>query len=133
MERQEERTLTCPKCDSVMENVDYQSVVVDRCASCHGLWFDNLEHEKLKLLEGSESIDDGDPAVGKQFDKVDRIGCPVCHTQMVRMVDAKQRHIHYESCPACSGVFFDAGEFADFKKEDWLDALRDLAAGRRSY
>ncbi len=133
MERQEEKALTCPKCDSAMAKIEYQSVVVDRCGGCHGLWFDNLEHEKLKLLEGSESIDTGDRKVGKQFDKVDRIGCPICHTSMVRMVDPKQRHIHFESCPACSGVFFDAGEFADFKKEDWLDALRDLVAGRRDY
>ena len=133
METPEERVLTCPKCDATMETVDYQSVAVDRCRNCHGLFFDNLEHEKLKLLEGSEAIDVGDPEVGKRYDDVDRISCPVCHTQMVRMVDAKQRHIHYESCTACSGVFFDAGEFADFKKEDWLDALRDLVAGRRSY
>ena len=133
MERHEEETLTCPKCDAAMEKVDYRSIVVDRCSGCHGLWFDNLEHEKLKLLDGSEIIDAGDPATGKRFDRVDRIGCPICHTSMVRMVDARQRHIHYESCPACSGVFFDAGEFADFKKEDWLDALRDLVAGRRAY
>ena len=133
MELQDEKVLTCPKCDSAMEKVEYQSVVVDRCPGCFGLWFDNLEHEKLKLLEGSESIDSGDPKVGKRFDTVDRIDCPVCHTRTVRMVDAKQRHIHYESCTACSGVFFDAGEFADFKKEDWLDALRDLVAGRRAY
>ncbi|MCP4013883.1 MAG: zf-TFIIB domain-containing protein, partial [Phycisphaeraceae bacterium] len=69
MERQEEKTLTCPKCGSTMEKVDFQSIVVDRCGGCHGMWFDNLEHEKLKQLEGSESIDDGDPAVGKTFDK----------------------------------------------------------------
>ncbi len=133
MERQDEQALICPKCESAMEKVEYQSVVVDRCRDCGGLWFDNLEHEKLKLLEGSESIDSGDPEVGRKYDKVDRIRCPVCHTAMVRMVDPKQRHIHFENCTACSGVFFDAGEFADFKKEDWLDSLRDLVAGRRAY
>ncbi len=128
-----EQHLTCPKCGSEMEKVKFRSIEVDRCEGCRGLWFDNLEHEKLKLLEGSERIDSGEPAIGKKYDKIDRIKCPVCHTSMVRMVDAKQRHIHYENCPACSGVFFDAGEFADFKKEGWLDALKDLVAGPRSY
>ena len=128
-----EQLLTCPKCGSEMDKDKFRAIEIDRCSGCRGLWFDNLEHEKLKLLEGSESIDDGDPALGKRYDKVDRIKCPICHTRMVRMVDARQRHIHYESCPACSGVFFDAGEFADFKKEDWLDRLRDLVAGRRDY
>ena len=48
----DEKTLTCPKCKAAMEKVDFQTVVVDRCTGCRGLWFDNLEHEKLKLLEG---------------------------------------------------------------------------------
>ncbi len=133
MEPREETALKCPKCDCAMEKVEHESIVVDRCEGCGGLWFDNLEHEKLKLLEGSERIDTGDRTIGEKYDKVDRISCPVCHTQMVRMVDARQRHIHYENCTACSGVFFDAGEFADFKKEQWLDALKDLIAGSRVY
>ncbi len=133
MEPREETALKCPKCDCAMEKVEHESIVVDRCEGCGGLWFDNLEHERLKLLEGSESIDTGDPAVGKRYNKVDRIDCPVCHTRMVRMVDAKQRHIWYESCSVCSGVFFDAGEFADYRKEDFLDPLRDLITGRRPY
>lgn len=129
----EEKTLTCPKCDAPMEKVEFHAVVVDRCTGCKGLWFDNLEHEKLKLLHGSESIDTGDPRVGKRYDEVDRIQCPVCHTLMVRMADAKQHHIWYETCPLCSGVYLDAGEFADFKKENWLDAIRDWIKGRRHY
>ena len=133
MEQRDEKSLTCPKCESAMEKVEYESIVVDRCRSCKGLWFDNLEHEKLKLLEGSEAIDTGDPAVGKKYNRVDRIDCPVCHEPMVRMVDPKQRHIWYESCPVCSGVFFDAGEFEDFKKEDAFDVLRDWLTRRRPY
>ncbi len=133
MERNAEETLNCPKCSSEMEQVTYRSIEIDRCQACGGLWFDNLEHEQLKQLDGSERIDIGDPEVGKSYNTVDRISCPVCHTRTVRMVDAKQRHIRYESCPACSGVFFDAGEFTDYKKEDWLDAIRDLFAGPRVY
>ncbi len=133
MEKQAEKTRTCPKCASAMEKVEYESVVIDRCVSCRGLWFDNLEHEKLKLLEGSEALDTGDTAVGKRYDKVGKIDCPVCHAPMVRMVDARQRHIWYESCAVCSGLFFDAGEFADFKKEDWLDHLKDWIRRRRPY
>ncbi len=131
MER--EATRTCPKCEAAMDKVEHRSIVVDRCRRCKGLWFDNLEHEKLKLLAGSEAIDVGDPEVGKRYNAVDRIDCPVCHEPMVRMVDARQRHIWYESCPVCSGVFFDAGEFVDFKHENVLDRLRDLVAGRRPY
>jgi Zn-finger nucleic acid-binding protein len=35
---------------------------------------------------------------------------------MIRMVDHQQPHIHFESCTLCHGVFFDAGEFRDYKE-----------------
>jgi len=114
-----------------MEAVEFGEVVVDRCTNCRGIWFDMLEKEELKAQEGSEIIDSGDRSVGRKFDKVDRIDCPVCKVPMLRMVDARQPHIHFESCPACYGAFFDAGEFRDFKQESMFDLLRDLVAGER--
>ncbi len=124
--------MNCPKCDQNMETVDYEGIRVDRCVHCKGIWFDMLEAEHLKRIEGSESIDIGDPAVGEQFDQIDRIECPKCHEPMLRMVDRRQPHIWYESCPVCYGLFFDAGEFADFKEETVLDFFRDLWAGERT-
>ena len=124
--------MTCPKCRSEMARVFHESIEFHRCIDCEGLWFDMLEDEHLKAIAGSEDIDVGSPQVGQSFDAVDRISCPVCHTRMVRMVDARQRHIHYESCPACYGVFFDAGEFRDYKKETVLDFFRALFAKERT-
>jgi Zn-finger nucleic acid-binding protein len=115
-----------------MGRVGYETIEVNRCTECNGLWFDMLELEHLKALEGSEEIDIGDPMVGRSLDSRDRIGCPACHTAMVRMVDARQPHIHYESCSVCQGVFFDAGEFLDYKEEDALDFFRSLFAKERS-
>jgi Zn-finger nucleic acid-binding protein len=118
--------MECPKCNSDMEKVAYENIEVDRCTGCKGIWFDMLEQEKLKEMKGSQSIDTGDPEVGKKYDHVGKIDCPVCHTQMIRMVDAEQPHIRYESCTVCYGVFFDAGEFKDCKEETILDFFRDL-------
>ena len=42
-----------PKCNAPMGKVTFTSVVVDRCASCRGLWFDAREHERLKDMKGS--------------------------------------------------------------------------------
>ncbi len=115
-----------------MEKIQYESIEVDRCTECRGLWFDMLEHEHLKAIEGSEEIDIGDPKIGKQTNIVDRIECPVCDSPMIRMVDARQRHIWLESCPVCYGVFFDAGEFRDYKQENVLDFFRDLFSQQRT-
>ena len=124
--------MTCPKCKSEMAKVFHESIEINRCTGCEGLWFDMLEEEHLKAIADSEDSVSGDPKVGKSFDNVDRIACPVCHTRMMRMVDARQPHIRYESCPVCYGVFFDAGEFRDYKKETVLDFFRALFARERT-
>ncbi len=123
--------MRCPKCSAAMEKVQYESIEVDRCTDCKGIWFDMLEQEHLKAIEGSEEIDIGDPEVGKQTNIVDQITCPVCKSRMIRMVDGRQPHIWFESCTVCYGMFFDAGEFRDYKQESILDFFRDLFSQAR--
>jgi Zn-finger nucleic acid-binding protein len=120
----QKQPINCPKCAAPMGKVTFGSVVVDRCTSCRGLWFDAREHERLKDMPGSEEIDPGPPQGAKPAAKAPessrpsdaKINCPVCHTRMIRMVDHQQPHIHFESCTVCHGVFFDAGEFRDYKE-----------------
>ena len=123
--------MDCPKCQSPMEKIKYESIEVDRCIKCRGIWFDSLEKENLKELKGSEDIDAGRSTNGKDYNKIDRIECPVCHTQMIKMVDLKQPHIWYESCAVCYGCFFDAGEFKDYKEENFIDFFKDLLVRER--
>lgn len=123
--------MECPKCMSPMEKVSYSNIEVDRCLSCKGIWFDLLEHEKLKKIKGSEEIDTGNPDIGKEYNDIDKINCPVCNTRMVKMVDKDQSHIWYESCATCYGVFLDAGEFADFKEENLTDLIKDFFTKER--
>lgn len=127
----DDRELKCPKCQSPMEHVTFRGVEVDRCTHCGGLWFDAFEKEELRPLKDAERIDTGDPEVGRQYNAMDRIDCPVCHTAMIRMVDLKQPHIWYESCTVCYGAFFDAGEFTDFKEDTLGDTLRSLFSRER--
>ena len=123
--------MKCPKCNSDMEKVTYHHVEVDRCTHCKGIWFDMMEHEYLQVVKGSESIDTGDPEIGKEFNKIDLINCPTCQSRMIRMVDRKQSHIWYESCAVCNGLFFDAGEFTDFKEHTFIDRIKGLMAKER--
>ena len=123
--------MKCPKCTAGMEKVGFEGIEVVRCNACHGLWFDLLEHEDLRLLEGSEVIDDGLPDVGRAFDAVPASRCPACAGPMISMVDVRQPHLQFESCTSCHGAFFDAGEFRDYKGVDWKDRLKDLWHGMR--
>ena len=123
--------MKCPKCDSDFEKVDFKGIEVERCKGCQGIWFDLLEHETLKKMQGSEAIDIGDPEKGKEYNKKDRIDCPACRSRMIKMVDNKQPHIWYEYCSVCNGVFFDAGEFTDFKDRTVADFFKSLKAKER--
>jgi uncharacterized protein len=118
--------MKCPKCISPMIKVRFDSIEVDRCTDCQGLWFDEFEKDELLKLTHSEQIDIGDPKVGREFDRVSCIFCPRCDARMVRLADLNQPHIHFEHCTVCSGVFFDAGEFRDLKRHNVLDFIKDL-------
>ncbi len=123
--------IQCPKCQGSLEAVVYADIEVDRCTDCKGIWFDSLEAETLKKIKGSESIDIGDPTMGSKLDAIGDINCPKCKTKMTKMVDSKQTHIWYEKCPVCYGIWFDAGEFKDFKQEGLADMFRDIFTGQR--
>jgi len=111
--------------------VEFGTIEVDRCTNCKGIWFDMLEAEHLKELKRSETIDTGDSKVGKEYNKIDRIDCPKCAAPMIRMVDAGQPHIWYEGCTICYGLFFDAGEFTDYKEENLMDFIADMLSKER--
>jgi Zn-finger nucleic acid-binding protein len=123
--------MQCPKCNGGMTTIEYEGVSVDRCTGCNGLWFDMLEREHLKWIEGSESIDIGSAETGEKYNRMKFVRCPVCKTELIEMVDREQPHIHYEACTSCYGIFFDAGEFRDYKERTVLEFFKDLFAKER--
>ena len=106
----------CPKCKGYMKSIEFEHIQVERCTKCYGIWFDRFELQDLKVLSGSEVIDMGDPEVGKQQNQNTEAVCPRCTIAMIPESDKRQQHIRYERCPDCKGVYFDAGEFRDYKE-----------------
>jgi uncharacterized protein len=129
--RDESELINCPKCSTQMEQVTFGGMTVDRCTSCKGIWFDAREHERMKEAPGSESIDLGPAGAGAGTTTSGKVQCPVCKTRMILMTDHQQPHIKYESCTVCYGVFFDAGEFRDYKEVTLAESLRQLLGRRR--
>ena len=123
--------MECPKCAAEMEDVEIYEVIIKRCTSCKGLWFDRTKHEFLRQEKDSAEIDSGDTKFGKIFNKKGDIFCPGCSAPMIKMVVADQPHIHYESCSRCFAAFFDAGEFKDYVEKDIFDVVKDFMAKER--
>ena len=128
--KERDKAMQCPKCQAAFEKVSFADAVAERCTNCQGIWLDNLEHELLK--EYADSIDIGAESKGAEFNKIDRISCPVCpSSKLLRMVDSGQPHIWFESCPVCYGRFYDAGEFKDFASYTIGDFIKDLSPSPR--
>ena len=123
--------MRCPKCRADMEQVVYDGTEVDRCTICSGIWFDAGELEIMKGQAAAVAIDVGDAELGKQRNASDRYQCPRCGGAMMRVTDARQSHICYETCGSCSGSYLDAGELRDLSTVTISDFFRSLASPGR--
>ena len=118
--------MKCPKCACPMDLISFHGAPFLRCEGCHGLWFDGIGHKTMKSMDGSASIDIGTEAEGHKLDGMPDVGCPVCGVIMDTVRDTFHPHIRYETCPSGDGVFFDAGEFREFKEEKLGDFFKSL-------
>ena len=123
--------MRCPKCRADMEQIEYEGTEVDRCTICNGIWFDAGEIDVMRDKQAAAAIDTGDATIGKQSNTMDRYQCPRCSGAMVRVVDARQRHIWYETCSSCKGSYLDAGELLDLSKVTISDFFKGLAVPER--
>jgi len=123
--------MQCPKCSNEMTELPNLPAKALRCSHCNGMWFEMLAHEQL--VPFVEQIDTGSPEQGREYNRIDRIHCPACvgEQDLIRMVDAKQPHIWFESCQSCFGRFYDAGEFTDYTEHSFAEWLEDLDAPAR--
>ena len=120
--------MDCPKCKAEMEYGVLEGMRVDRCPQCMGIWFRGNDHKALRKAKGSELIDTGPASLGKEFDAAEYVPCPECGYVMARVSDASQPHIFYETCAAGHGVFFDAGEYKDYKEKTIGDLFKRITA-----
>ena len=48
--KKKDTDLKCPRCDKVMRKIKKADVVIDVCDTCHGMWLDEGEIDKLAAL-----------------------------------------------------------------------------------
>lgn len=124
--------MDCPKCDGELESKIHEELTLDRCNSCYGLLIEESMFLKMQdewMVE--KFLDVGSATVGRKYDKIEDIECPVCKIEMTKIEDSEQSHIWMEKCPICFRIFFDAGEFTDLKHKTVSDFFKGLAKGKR--
>lgn len=91
--------------------LEYESVEVDYCLSCQGVWLDAGE---IELLFGDAAaceqfLNSGDPSVAGA-EKPRR--CPICRKKMDKAVTGGDKPVVYDRCAQGDGLWFDEGELA---------------------
>ena len=117
----------CPKCKTQTlaplapgRAGDKEVVPPSRCTHCQGVW---LPHEAIDqhLVPASVDTERAAPAA----DGVAGF-CPRCKGLLVRARFEGSQPFHLDRCPACAGIWFDAGEWATVASSEWLTHLDDL-------
>lgn len=124
--------MKCPKCQAAMEKLTVESIEVDRCTQCQGIWFDNGELEAVAQIKNAAAIDTGARHIGKELDKAIAVNCPRCdNVVMYRDPVDGHEHIRVEHCPSCHGRFLDAGELTHVASNNVLEKMQALIARMR--
>lgn len=109
--------MRCPHCEVDLIASDlgkYGFVVVDECPTCHGIWFDEGELDKL-----DESIWIDTEALPMERARGEVRTCPKCDLDLSPMSPKDATDLVIDKCGACGGFWLDAGE---------LDRMREVAS-----
>ena len=124
--------MECPACSRQLKEMQAGDIVVDVCENgCGGIWFDNYELQKVdeKHESAGEVLLDipRDPNV--QVDYTQKRFCPKCADQpMMQHFMSIKREVAVDECPACGGLWLDAGELGQFREQYEDEAERKEAA-----
>lgn len=107
----------CPSCSqALIEVLTARGVVLDRCSSCQGLWFDRGE-----ILHFSSDPDRLDELLGRGLidARPSERSCPRCETHL-EVGGFLDPSLEIDKCASCGGLWLDHGE---------IDLLRAREAG----
>jgi len=120
--------LECPRCPAVLlEDIELDDVVLDRCPRCAGVWFDN--DEIAQVVGPSEEVRRIEAAIpeASEVEEGAEIYCPRCLDVPLRRLemergDGRVRILH--RCASCMGTWIDRGELRAQEDPRLSEALK---------
>ena len=104
----------CPRCHLPMREMQLETVTVDRCPRCRGLWFDPGELTRATGRPVPEEL-----GTTRRRARLGTRKCPDCNERLVERDLDEGVPIRIDQCKECRGIFLDRGE---------LDRIRAYAA-----
>jgi Zn-finger nucleic acid-binding protein len=104
--------MKCPKCGTeTLKQFSVREVVVERCSSCSGTWFDARELSQL-LAEDAGYVAALRRGSGKEQVAGRKGLCPRDGAELLRVYSSIDRSVIIDACADCHGIWLDGGEFA---------------------
>lgn len=105
--------MNCPNCDHSMVTKDLNSITVQVCPACNGMWLDMGELTRLKnqTLPDANWLDENvwEEISLLQYEWGER-ECPICGKAMA-IVKYGETDVKVDACVRHHGIFLDKGEF----------------------
>jgi Zn-finger nucleic acid-binding protein len=120
--------LDCPRCRvGTLRELEIGEVLIDRCDTCAGLWFDNDEVSDIAGLEGIGRRAEG--ILPPAEEAVQEMACPRCPEVALRRLDIDRDDPGAPSlvvfrCVSCGGTWLDRGELSGFEDPHLPEYLR---------
>ena len=104
--------MKCPVCDLEMIVLEFNSVEIDYCNQCFGVWLDS--GELALLLDNQRKYQQlADSFVCKKNINEVRRKCPICLKRMDKVVCGQSQNIVIDKCRDGHGLWFDKQELYD--------------------
>ncbi|WP_005033220.1 zf-TFIIB domain-containing protein [Holophaga foetida] len=112
----------CPKCGMELLEFCYQTIRIDQCSSCDGIWLDKGELEAVerakkgmllseelntRWIQARERLRAATPGELAERQALSHQRCPRCH---VELEEVQEHGVSVDRCTQCGGVWLDAGE-----------------------
>ena len=120
--------MDCPKCEnSELTSQIVARIEVDRCPSCHGIWLDANELEKLIDADPKTLLKEDRKFAACSDDTSQPLKCPRCEgAQLIKLNSLMRPGTILDSCTICYGTWLDAGELTRLAGTDLAGRLRHL-------
>ena len=115
--------MICPNDGTEMKQVKAEShygqtVILDQCPGCGGIWFDHFELYKAKQGEADkiELLDGNSLRTSTSIENRELV-CPKDRVKLVRFQDVLfPKDIVIARCPVCNGFWLNRGEFTRYQQ-----------------
>ena len=103
--------MKCPKCTTeTLADFEIEDVVVNRCSSCDGIWFDADELSRLLAEDARQVARLRRGSLREELAGKKGI-CPRDRDELLRVYSAVNKSVIIDACPDCRGIWLDGGEF----------------------